>query len=648
MGNSGMSTSDTPPFSWLHLTDLHQGMGSQDWLWPSVREAFFDDLARLHERCGPWDVVFFTGDLTQRGSAEEFAALDETLTELWRHLESLGSTPALLCVPGNHDLIRPAHLSSTHRILVRWGDNEDAHADLWQVPDSEYRAAITKVFAPFSAWWSKRCAKLPQGWSYREGVLPGDWSLDIPHGERRVGVVGLNSSYVQLDDSDFEGRIHLDTRQFNAACEGDGPRWARDKDLCFLLTHHGPEWLSPAALDHLRGNIDVPPRFTAHLYGHMHGHAQYVTAEGGGRARRRWQGSSMFGLEWFRGRVERAHGYAGGRVEFERAAAELRTWPRSASKKQGGYWKLNADPGMDLEDDGGTRPVSLDLRPLGPPAPATGAATSGEDDPRYATALAAAADHFGKIEAYKSLHDAFHNIEFVCYRPLLTGPSLPQLRAAHHSLRSISKDIEAQLRKHAGQVDKVLATVITMQLDRAVAQLGALKTELESAEGPARKAALDKAIEELHALLGQLPGDLERQLSEATKAMHQDRQFEGVPALEQLRADLEDRVEEHSWLQRIDGELRSPHAAPAYHWAQVKAMLAMLEPVSTPLREAWKDIEASTREVDRAFAEKADVTGALTYYHQLIAEVFRYVDAELKDKLAGLVEPQTPLMEARG
>lgn len=45
-------------FSWLHLTDLHQGMATQDWLWPNVREVFHEDLGKLHDACGPWHVGF--------------------------------------------------------------------------------------------------------------------------------------------------------------------------------------------------------------------------------------------------------------------------------------------------------------------------------------------------------------------------------------------------------------------------------------------------------------------------------------------------------------------------------------------------------------------------------------------------------------
>jgi hypothetical protein len=55
--------------SWLHLSDLHQGIAGQPWLWPTVREELFKDLTKLYKKAGPWDVVFFTGDLTQKPTA---------------------------------------------------------------------------------------------------------------------------------------------------------------------------------------------------------------------------------------------------------------------------------------------------------------------------------------------------------------------------------------------------------------------------------------------------------------------------------------------------------------------------------------------------------------------------------------------------
>src|SRR5436853_1607974 len=89
-------------FNWLHLTDLHFGLKHQSPLWPNVREAFFDDLARVHEKSGPWHAVLFTGDLVQSGIADQFEQLEESvLSPLWEHLSALGSKDAILfTVPG--------------------------------------------------------------------------------------------------------------------------------------------------------------------------------------------------------------------------------------------------------------------------------------------------------------------------------------------------------------------------------------------------------------------------------------------------------------------------------------------------------------------------------------------------------------------
>jgi formylglycine-generating enzyme required for sulfatase activity len=351
-----------PPFSWLHLTDLHQGIATQDWLWPNVRSAFLDDLARVHEHAGPWDVVFFTGDLTQKGTTKEFEQLDETLTQVWERLEQLGGRPPLLAVPGNHDLVRPKLLGPVHK-LRNWGTNPDADEELWMDPESEARRAIAAMFAPYQAWWSRQT--VPEGWTRRSGILPGDWSVSIPHGDLRIGVIGLNSSYVQVSKGDFKGKLHLDVRQLHAACDGDGPKWAESHDIAFLLTHHGPDWLGPDGREHLRAEIDVPGRFLAHLYGHMHEQRQYAIAEGGAQLRRRWQGPSLFGLEWIEGKLARVHGYTAGRAEFGQDSqsnwARVRLWPRNAVKVKSGPWTLGVDREVEVEGDNGTRPERIEL-----------------------------------------------------------------------------------------------------------------------------------------------------------------------------------------------------------------------------------------------------------------------------------------------
>lgn len=95
-------------FRFLHLTDLHLGMVDQAHLWPNVEEQFLADLERLSQRVGPWNLVLFTGDLTQRGSKAKFDEVEKQFQKLWARFKEWGFTPELLVVPGNHDLLRPA------------------------------------------------------------------------------------------------------------------------------------------------------------------------------------------------------------------------------------------------------------------------------------------------------------------------------------------------------------------------------------------------------------------------------------------------------------------------------------------------------------------------------------------------------------
>ncbi len=360
-------------FGWLHLTDLHQGLDAQGWLWPGVREALLADLERLHDRCGPWDLVLFTGDLTQRGSAAEFARLNATLQQLWDHLRALGSTPALLAVPGNHDLARPDPRRPESLVLARWDTYPEVQVEFWKDRTSPYRALVDQAFQSYGDWLSTHPFSALQP---TRGMLPGDFSAVLAKDGLRLGVCGLNSAFLQLGGGDYTGKLALDVRQFHAACGGDGPAWAKECDWSLLMTHHPPNWLSPAARDQLAGEIAPPGRFAAHLYGHMHEHASTVLAVGGAQARRELQGSSLFGLETYGdGRTDRRHGYTAARITVDDKTGEatLRLWPRVAKKHAAGHWRIVQDlDAFELSDDQGTRPEPLPpprRKPTPPPPP---------------------------------------------------------------------------------------------------------------------------------------------------------------------------------------------------------------------------------------------------------------------------------------
>ncbi|MBZ5714899.1 metallophosphoesterase family protein [Nannocystis pusilla] len=340
-------------FGWLHLTDLHQGMSGTSWLWPNVKDKMFADLERLAEHTGRWDVVFFTGDLTQRGEPEEFDQLDRTLEQLWRCLDRLGSQPQLVAVPGNHDLTRPPRFDPIVLALEQWHRNHDLRDHVLNNHDNPYLAGLRTAFGAYSAWAARRRWTTATSLS---GLLPGDVALSLRVGGVDVGVVGLNSAFLQLAEGDFFERMDVDPRQLHEVCGHDAPAWLRRHDVNFLLTHHPPTWLHPRARQEFSAEIDIPGRFAAHLFGHMHEGTSTAISIGGAPERRALQGASLFGLEQYKDRegrqLKRIHGYSAGRIELLGTNASLRFFPRRMLDNYLGR-RINRDQDhYDLDDSG--------------------------------------------------------------------------------------------------------------------------------------------------------------------------------------------------------------------------------------------------------------------------------------------------------
>ncbi|MCI0537770.1 MAG: metallophosphoesterase, partial [Verrucomicrobiales bacterium] len=344
-------------FRWLHLTDLHLGMPGQQSLWPNVEEMFLKDLDYLRTQVGPWDLLLFTGDITQRGTKPEFDEVDKLLQKLWSRFNDWGFAPKLLAIPGNHDLLRPIDKSDLALVALLHNWHLPAvQTPFWEKGDSPQRRLISAAFQNFSEWWKNTPIPKPVG--FNPGLLLGDCSASFEPDGFTLGIVGLNSAYLQLAGGNFEGRLHLDARQFHAVCDGHGADWTKRHDACLLLTHHPVEWLTPEAQKHFADEIHYPSqRFALHLFGHMHEASLTSVTHGGGSERRRLQGRSLFGLEyWGETQAKREHGYSLCELKLEDGELRLRIWPRKASEKQGGGRKLGRDDSFDLDErDGGTR-----------------------------------------------------------------------------------------------------------------------------------------------------------------------------------------------------------------------------------------------------------------------------------------------------
>lgn len=263
------SVDNKTSFNWLHLTDFHQVIKEQNGGSSRVKKRFFEDLNRLHEKSEPWDLVLFTGDLTQEGSAEEFEKLDQLLEQLWAKFQEWGSSPKLLAIPGNHDLVRPNEKEPAVRLLKRWSEEREVQREFWEDAESCYRRVIAEAFANYMAWWKRQRWK-PE--HLKAGILPGDFSATIEKNSAKLGILGLNTSFLQLIGENNEGKLAIHAHQFHQACDDNNTQnWARKHRACLLLTDHPVD-----AQMHLNTKITAGYPFVLYLRDHTDTKAKQI------------------------------------------------------------------------------------------------------------------------------------------------------------------------------------------------------------------------------------------------------------------------------------------------------------------------------------------------------------------------------------
>jgi hypothetical protein len=431
----GASIMTNTTFSWLHLTDLHFGLSGQDSLWPTLRAPFLDDLAALHAQTGPWDAVFFTGDLVQQGKSAEYQAMQiEVLTRLWDTLRALGSGHAvLLAVPGNHDLFRPNpddDNGSAVEALLDIDRFKRIAPKFWDKPGCDYRTVVNNAFGAYTEWWDD-LAQRPQPLAHKltQGMLPGDFACTLAAGGQKIGIVGLNTAFLQLGGGDYHGKLEWDARQLQAVC-GAVDDWQKRHALCLLLTHQGPDWLSQTAQKTGASEIAPAGRFALHLFGHMHETGlQTIHIGGNPLATRQFQAASVFGMDRYGNppSVQRSHGYCVGKIEFnagQAGQASLRLWPRVAVNHTG-PWRFVPDvQNAHLQNDGGTQPESLPVRALAQVhAPARASAHAGADAPSDAPAPTRSATPHSTLPRQAPFFGRTEELAFVahCLQPAFKG-----------------------------------------------------------------------------------------------------------------------------------------------------------------------------------------------------------------------------------
>lgn len=238
---------------WLHLSDFH--VGKDDY---AGRKLFEYIHAHVEERVGAGfapDLVFVSGDLAEKGRAEEHS-------EFWCDfalplLECAGLDDSrLFTVPGNHDVER----------------EENPAIDRVQMaqPASRY-------FDPTSDGQKLRALLLPRFESYlaadlTEGAcslrdVQGTYTTVVEIDRARVGIAGINTAWLSMDDEDKE-TLTPGKPLVERALDELG-----EVDLKIVLGHHPISWLVEAQ------QRPIKALFANHSVLYLHGHLHYAWTE---------------------------------------------------------------------------------------------------------------------------------------------------------------------------------------------------------------------------------------------------------------------------------------------------------------------------------------------------------------------------------
>jgi formylglycine-generating enzyme required for sulfatase activity len=344
---------------WLHIADLHaggQGTAEQHELFDGLRQ----EIRATAERLGPPDLILLTGDAACTGQDHEYGLVENMIDRIRGWLGEVhpdAPPPLLFAVPGNHDVVWPGRKEKRlYRVLGDYDhaddpDVRDLRDELWRDHDV---SLVEPLFAPYLRWHEaqvlapldedERCVRV------RASFFPGDFGAVVEKDGFRLGLLGLNSAWVQYGPGDFAGKLHVTREQLQAA-------WPEDAtcERALLLMHHAPGWLSPQAREVLSRELPtamgVPLALDACLYGHAHAARVEVRPATAAEPRAAFQAASLFGLAraGSDGRT-RALGYAWGEIRPDGA---LRVWPRVLAPTPTGSWAFGRDQRFDDPSEDG-------------------------------------------------------------------------------------------------------------------------------------------------------------------------------------------------------------------------------------------------------------------------------------------------------
>lgn len=235
----------------LHLSDFH--VGKDGWAQQRLFEKIVQHVTtRVASGLAP-DLVFLTGDIANRGLKSEYQAFRTDFFEpLQRALGGPAWSGRILSVPGNHDVARPQPDVLDRIAATKPGSH-------FFDPTKSGRTARDQVAPRFKQYRQLMPSNVSSSWlTSNEGA----YSELIPVNAASVRVIGLNTAWLSMNDSD-RGFLSPGFQLAETALQR-----APSASVTIVLGHHPLHWLREEETNRLRalfGNQGV-----VYLHGHMH------------------------------------------------------------------------------------------------------------------------------------------------------------------------------------------------------------------------------------------------------------------------------------------------------------------------------------------------------------------------------------------
>lgn len=325
--------------TYLHISDIHFGNKWGKPLWSNIKQAFFQDIDYV---CGDLlngvDVIIVTGDLAQTGDAKDYEDFDNFLSECLTKLnKKSGKTPVVFIVPGNHDLYRYTKNGNPEfEMLKQWTSQDNLKMTYFWSENSSYLKFVNETFANYSNYVQRLNSR--QNINRIEGRIIGDFYSAVEVNGIKLGVVGLNSSFLQQTAGDYKKKVGVYLAQLCGTLGDDYNDILSKNDFNILLTHHAPDWYEDSSYEQYSTEIYSQGKFVEHYCGHNHAAKTVSVSENNAVYNRVTIGHSLCGIDFEDKTMERIHGYEAGRYIMDEVGdIKKEVYPRIAMRKVGGF-----------------------------------------------------------------------------------------------------------------------------------------------------------------------------------------------------------------------------------------------------------------------------------------------------------------------